>query len=153
MRYLNGDEVAALTEGVVDEATQQHDYETDLTVSRVYRLMGAGAVDFGGSEYKAAPRTEVDPLKRKKDDDYGWWDLEPGTYIVRFNEVVTLAANHIAYVQPHERLLDAGAHHPTFYFRAQRPYLETLLTVGSGGLSIKENARVSKLLVLDLTAG
>lgn len=151
MHYLNGEEVAGLTEGVIHTETQQHDYEVDLTASEVYRLTGAGSVDFGDSEYMAAPRATVKALKRKKDDEYGWWDLEPGTYIVRFNEVATLKANHIAYVQPHERLLDAGAHHPTFYFRDERPHLEVLLTVGSGGLSIKQNARISKLLVLDIT--
>lgn len=150
MRYLNGEDVADLMEGVIHAATQQHDYEVDLTASEVYQLTGAGSLDFGGSEYVAAPRAAIKALKRKKGDEYGWWDLEPGTYIVRFNETVALHSNHIAYIQPHERLLDAGAHHPTFYFRDERPNLEVLLTVGSGGLSIKENARLSKLLVLDI---
>lgn len=153
MRYLNGEEVSKMLDGIVHEETQRHDYETDLTAGAVYRITGPGAVDFGGSEHEPAPRAEVTPEKASPGDDYGWWALVPGTYVVRFNEVPMLSANHIAYVQPHERLLDAGAYHPTFYFRDRRPHVEALVTVGMGGLRMKQNARVSKLLVLDLVAG
>jgi hypothetical protein len=150
MRYLSGAEVAALLANLIHQGTQQHPHETDLTVGAIFRVTGGGALDFGGSEYAMAAREELTPEKASADEKYGWWNLGPGTYVVRYNETASLAETQVAFVQPHERLLLAGGSHPTFYFRGQRDQLETLLTVGEAGLRIKENARLSKLLVLQL---
>ena len=150
MRYLEGDAVASILKGMICAKRQQHHYETDLTANSIYRLTGPGAVDFGGSEELPAPSEKITPEKTSAEDSYGWWDLAPGTYILRYNEVAALAESQIGFVQPHERLVRAGATHPSFYFRAERESLETGLVVGSGGVRIKENARVSKLLVLEL---
>lgn len=150
MRYLTGSEVAATLANLIHPDTQQHDFETDLTVGAVFQLTTPGALDFGGSEYEQAGREALEPAKAQPDDKYGWWNLSQGTYLIRFNETATLAEAQVAFVQPHERLLLAGGQHPTFYFRGRREKLETLLTVGEAGLRIKENARLSKLLILDL---
>lgn len=150
MRYLTGGEVAAHLEGVLHSGTQQHDYETDLTAGTIFRVTGAGALDFGGSEYEEAPREQLQPQKADVGDDYGWWTLEPGAYIVRYNETIQPTSTQIAFIQPHERLLLAGGFHAAFHFRAARPHLETLVQVGTGGLRVKENARISKLLIVSL---
>ena len=151
MRYLDGDAVAAQLAGIVHKDTQQHDYEVDLTVAEIFLVTGPGALDFGGSELQAAPREAIQPEKADPGDKYGWWKLAPGSYIVRFNERITQGDDHIAFIQPHERLLLAGGQHPAFHFRGQRDQLETLLIVGEGGLNIKENARLSKLLIVRLS--
>ena len=151
MRYLSGDEVGSALANLIHQETQQHDYETDLTVGALFRLTGPGALDFGGSEYEAAAREALEPQKASPDDNYGWWTLEADSTIVRYNEAVSLAENQIAFVQPHERLLLAGGFHPPFHFRGRRDNLETLLTVGQAGLRIKENARVSKLLIVQVS--
>jgi len=150
MRYLTGATVKDRIDGIVHTATQQHDYETDLTVTAIYEIVGPGEIDFGGSEFKPAERTELAPVKRDHDDQYGWWELPPGTYVVRYNEVPDLRDDLLAFVQPHERLQQAGATHPTFWFRDTREHVETLLNVGDGGINIKQNARLSKLLILTL---
>lgn len=150
MRYLTGGEVAATLANLVHQETQQHDYEMDLTVGGIFQLTGPGALDFGGSEYEQVGREALEPVKASPSDKYGWWNLSQGTYLVRFNEKVKLAEAQVAFVQPHERLLLAGGQHPTFFLRGDREALETLLTVGEAGLRIKENARLSKLLVLAL---
>jgi dUTP pyrophosphatase len=152
MRYLDGDAAAAVLKGMISAKRQQHHYETDLTAGAIYRLTGPGAVDFGGSEEEPAPREMIQPKKKSPDDNYGWWELESGTYVLRFNEVAVLTESQIGFVQPHERLLRAGATHPSYYFREERELLETALTVGASGVRIKENARVSKLLILELEA-
>lgn len=150
MRYLTGAEVTARLSNLIHEETQQHDYETDLTIGAVFRLAGQGALDFGGSEYAPLEREPLAPQKAAASDKYGWWDLSERAYLVRYNEAVTLAEGQIAFVQPHERLLLAGGYHPPFHFRGPRQELETLLSVGQAGLRIKENARLSKLLILEL---
>ncbi len=148
MQYLEGDDVRRFLEGIISPKKQQHHYETDLTAGTVFEVTGGGAVDFGGSEERVAERREVQPEKKSSDDDYGWWELAEGSYIVQFNERPALHDNHIGFIQPHERLVRAGATHPSFYFREARDQLETLIVVGKGGIHIKENARISKCLIL-----
>lgn len=150
MKYLEGKRVAEILKGTVSEKHQQHHRETDLTVARIYRITGSGSVDFGGSEEEAAPREEVKAEPAAADDKHGWWSLAEGDYVIRFNEVAALSQSQIAFLQPHERLARAGGTHPSFYFREEREFLEVTLHVGSGGLRVKENARVSKLLILEL---
>ena len=150
MRYLDGDTVAAILRGAISIKHQQHRYETDLTANSIFRIIGPGAVDFGGSEEQPAPSEAIPPEKRSPEDKFGWWELAPGTYVLRFNEVAELTDSQVGFVQPHERLVRAGATHPSYYFREVREALETGLVVGGGGVRIKQNARVSKLLVLEL---
>jgi deoxycytidine triphosphate deaminase len=150
MEYLGGDAVANALEGLISRKRQQHHYETDLTAGRIFRVTKRGAVDFGGSEEEPAAREEVEPVKASPDDQYGWWELEGGMYVVSYNEVPSLADTQIAFIQPHERLLRAGGTHASYYFRETRDILEAILVVGNVGVRIKQNARVSKLLILQL---
>lgn len=150
MHYLEGEEIVAALHGIISEKHQRHRYETDLTVKAVFRLTGPGSVDFGGSEEVYAPVETLPPNKIDAADAYGWWNLAPGSYRIRFNEAVKLSETQLAFLQPHERLLQAGASHSAFYYSESRDTLETTLSVGSGGIRIKENARVSRLLIMEL---
>ena len=150
MKYLEGEHVAEVLKGLISEKHQRHHYETDLTVQGIFRLTGGGSVDFGGSEESVAPREEVPAVKQSPEDTYGWWELSEGSFVLRFNEVPALKGDQIAFIQPHERLVRAGALHASYYFREEREHLETTMFVGAGGVRIKENARVSKLLILQL---
>lgn len=150
MKILVGHQVGERLEHVVHLETQAHEYEVDLTAGDVYRLTGPGSLDFGGSEFEEAHRNHLQPKLANPDDEYGWWDLTEGAYIVRYNEAVDPGENAIAFVQPHERILMAGAHHPAFHFRGRRENLETLFIVGDGGCKLKENCRVSKLLIFEV---
>ncbi|PSQ80290.1 MAG: deoxycytidine triphosphate deaminase [Bacteroidetes bacterium QS_8_68_15] len=154
MPLLSADETRRRLDGVVHFDTQSEaaDDGLDLTADAVFAFTGPGQLDFGGDEEQAAERRRLDPEKRDPDDDYGWWDLEEGTYPVRFNESIELGAGEIALLGPHERLLRAGAHHPVCWLRAPRETseaLEAVLAVGSAGLHVKENARLSTLLLFD----
>ncbi len=116
-------------------------------MAEVHRLSGPGALDFGGSEFEEAPHEQVAPEKASPDDDYGWWNLGAGAYLLRYNETADLGDDHLAFVFPHERLLQAGASHAAFQISGGRDPLGALLTVGAQGVRIKENARVSRLLL------
>jgi len=149
MRYLPGDEVAALLENLIHQPRQAQAYACDLTVAGVSALTRSGALDFGGSEYTEAEHHLLEPVW-EDDPRYGWWTLSPGAYVIRFNEHMALASDQIAFIQPHQRLMQAGGYHPSFYFRGVRDSLEVILVVSAPDLRIKENARLSKLLVLQL---
>lgn len=150
MKFLTGQQVGERLENVIHFDTQAHDFEVDLTAGQVYRVTGAGSLDFGGSEFEEAPRQRLEPELADPDDKYGWWELPAGTYIVCYNETVDPGERGIAFVQPHERTLMAGAYHPAFHFRGRRETLETLFMVGAGGCRLKENGRISKMLIFDV---
>lgn len=147
MMYLSGDDTTEYVENIVHRETQEADYGFDLTVDQLFRITGGGALDFGGSEFEKAQRQRLDPALAQPEDNYGWWMLEEGEYIARFNESLRLQDEVIALIEPLERLLQAGVIHASRHFSESTDSLEVLLTVGSQGLRLKENCRISRLLV------
>ena len=130
--------------GAVHRETQEPDGEGeagfDLTVAEVYEVADAGRVDFGGGEIEDAELSRVSTEKRSPEDDYGWWNLDAGTYVVEYNESVE--ADRVVEVMPRSEVLRRGAYHPTVHVSELRPLP---LTVGGDGLCLKENARISVL--------
>lgn len=149
-RILDLDATRSHVEGIVHLDTQQAAAGLDLTVATVFRVTGPGSLDFGGSELQAAAREEIEPRLRSEEDDYGWWALDAGAYVIRYNESLELGDGQVGEILPLERLLFAGAYHPTFLVDGPRDPLETLLVVGSGGCHLKENCRVSRLIVVEV---
>ena len=146
MTLHDKEQVAEKLEGLLHLDTQGFSLGVDLTIAEVHRLTGGGKLDFGGSEFAASEPEKLTPEKADAEDDYGWWHLAAGAYLIRYNERVTLGENELALVLPHERLLQAGASHGAFSATGETG-LKTLLTVSEQGCSIKENARVSRLVI------
>ncbi|MEF8816172.1 MAG: deoxycytidine triphosphate deaminase [Salinibacter sp.] len=143
------DALAQQLDGLVHLDTQRAPTGVDLTVDTVFRTTGHGQLDFGGGEFQAAPRERIEPVLDDPEDDYGWWGLEKGAYMIRYNEALHLDGGEQAVVAPLERTLLAGAHHGAFVVEDGRDPLETLLVVSRMGCRLKENGRVSRLVVLD----
>ena len=146
------DALAQQLDGLVHLDTQRASNGLDLTVNTVFRTTGHGQLDFGGGEFQAAPRERLDPVRDDPDssqDDYGWWTLEKGAYVLQYNESLTLAQEQQAIVTPLERTLHAGAHHGTVVLDEGRDLIELLLVVSRMGCRLKENCRVSRLMVFD----
>lgn len=147
MTYLPGSEAADYVADLVHADTQIATAGIDCTVDRVFRIVGSGALDFGGGEFEAAERERIDPRLADESDTYGWWSLPEGTYRIRYNESLTLPRDADAVLEPLARLLRAGAHHPTVHPEGGDGPLTMTLSVGSAGCRIKENARLSRLRV------
>lgn len=127
-------------EGIVHEPTQvRDDGGIDLTVTEIYNVRKPGRVDFGGGELEAADLEPHPRVWRNRDDEYEWWHLQDGTYLVEYNESLSGSA----FLQPRGEILDRGGTHPTLRVAELR---RVPLTVGGAGLRIKENARISTLL-------
>jgi hypothetical protein len=126
---------------IVHEETQSTDEGFDLTVASVYVVKEAGRVDFGGGELEDAELAPVETKKRNEEDDYGWWNLDAGTYVVEHNE--SLNGEEPVTVRTRTALLESGAYHPTVTV-TELPLLP--LTVGGDGLRLKENARISTVV-------
>jgi len=147
MPVLDAEASSAHVASLIHLDTQRAEPGIDVTVEAVFRVTGPGRLDFGGSEYQPAGREEVPPQRAHPDDEYGWWKLERGTYVIRYNEALSLDEGQHARVFPHPRLLQAGATHAAFVVDATSGPMETLLTVGDAGCHLKENSRVSRLLI------
>jgi deoxycytidine triphosphate deaminase len=145
----SADALAQQLDGLVHLDTQRASNGLDLTVDTVFRTTGHGQLDFGGGEFQAAPRERIEPVLDDPEDDYGWWTLEKGAYVIQYNESPTLEGAQQAVVTPLERTLHAGAHHGSFVLDDGRDPLETLLVVSRMGCRLKENCRVSRLVVLE----
>jgi hypothetical protein len=146
---ISGGDLTRVVKGLVHDKRQVKEHSMDLTVREVYALDGSGYLDFGGSEYKEPIRRKVEPLRRKDGDEYCWWDLEAGTYLVTLNETVD-RVDGVGFISPHPRLLKAGCTHPTLFTLEWKKDYVLPLTIGENGLELKENAIISKLMVLKL---
>ncbi|WP_394742398.1 dCTP deaminase/dUTPase family protein [Natronococcus roseus] len=134
--------IADAVDNLVYEPVQVHDRGIDLTVSAIYEVAAPGSLDFGGDELADADLEPVETSRRDPDDEYGWWSLEGGRYVLQHNEFLTDLEEPLL-LQPNNELLARGGSHPTVQVSSHLPLLP--LSVPDGGIEIKENARVSTL--------
>lgn len=144
MEILSGKETADFLENIVYLDTQLAENGIDLTIDKIYKIEGRGEIDFGGDEREDATISKIEPSPRNPDDDYGWWELEPGTYMIEYNE--SLSEEKICIIQPLERLTRNSTTHPT---KLKTELNKIPLHVGGEGISIKENSRASRIMVLE----
>jgi hypothetical protein len=147
-QFMTGQEIIALTSDLISAKKQQGSFSVDLTVSEIRKIENGGAFDFGGSEFQEASTTLLKPEKKSAEEPYGWWKLGEGHYLIKFNETIQLKNQGLILIFPHKRLLAAGGSHPCVAIEDPHEEIQVLLIVAIHGLSIKENARVSKALVL-----
>lgn len=136
------DEIETVLDGIVHGETQRGHDEYDLTAAEILRLREPGGIDFGGGEVRVPETESLDAQKRNEGDDYGWWTLEPGTYLLAYNETLDLQHDRVL-LQPRPALAEMGVSHPTLVVRSLP---RVPLTVPPSGARIKQNARVSTLI-------
>ncbi len=147
MQLMSGNDIKTHIKNLIHEETQTGDFCVDLTIKHINHLTGKGAVDFGGSEHIIRPRKELPPLKKEAEDEYGWWHLTGGTYLIQFNESLDLG-DLVGTIAPHSRLMNSGAFHVPRIVTGSMNVVEIHLIVGTQGIDIKENARVSSLYIM-----
>ncbi|MFB6298814.1 MAG: dCTP deaminase [Halobacteriales archaeon] len=135
------DDLRDALDGIVHAETQESAIGIDLTVAEIYDIDGPGRIDFGGGELEPADISPHDRTWRNPDDDYQWWHLDAGQYLIEYNERFT--DDIIGVLEPRPAMLERGVSHPTVHVQAL-PRIP--LAVGDGGVRIKENARVSRLV-------
>jgi len=139
------EDVAEAVDGLLHPETQVHDGGVDLTVAAVHEVAAPGRVDFGGDELEEAEFEPCELTHRNPDDEYRWWHLDAGQYVVQYNEFY--AGEEPSHLQARNKVLARGASHPSLQVRDHLPLVP--LSVGGAGIRIKENARISTLRPLD----
>lgn len=144
MKILNGEESAEFLENITYLEKQATEKGIDLTVSNIYEFENRGEIDFGGGERNDAKIEKIEPELRDPEDEYGWWELDPGTYLLEHNE--RLIQKKICFLQPLPRINKNSATIPSGFVSE----LDLVpIHVGSKGIAIKENSRVTKLLIIE----
>ncbi len=146
----------AIEDGLVQEyvhlETQLQPNGFDMTAGEIHRYKGKGKLDFSNSEREIPETEKVEPVKKNEDDDYGWWDLEPGVYKVVMNEKVDIPNHITALAFPRSSLLRMGCTIENAVWDSG--YTGTgsfMLEVhNSEGVEIKENARVNQLVFFEM---
>ena len=139
-------DLTAFVDDLVYEPTQTDSPDLDLTVDSISRITEPGRVDFGGDELEAAQTEPVETEKRDQGDDYGWWDLSEGVYLVTYNETLKALEDVRFVLQTRRAVRTRGAFHSTVHLTGDQSLGPVPVTVGKGGIRIKENARLSTLL-------
>lgn len=124
----------------------------DLTVEAIFEFSSWGALDFSNSQRVVPQGRSILPKKAKPEDKFGWWELKPGGYKVRTNEVINLPLNLIALAYPRTSLLRMGAFVQNGVwdagFKGKGEFI--LVVENSYGVRIKENARIVQLVFLKI---
>jgi len=75
----------------------------DLSVGEVYALEGTAVLGDDGYE-----KTERERVERVERDDGNYYELERGSYVVVYDEVVRIPEDHVGLVFPRSRLMRCG---------------------------------------------
>lgn len=144
MQLLPSEELIEHIQNIVHKDTQLHKTRIDLTVDEIYQVQQPGSLDFGGSEYEPATADILNPHKRNKNDDYGWWELKAGCYKAKFNEDIALDEQILALMNPHTHAREAGIIADTQIIESSGQ-LTMMFDVPEVGCNIKENARFAAI--------
>ncbi len=136
-----------LVGGCVDLERQLQPNGIDLTLESVWGFAGQGQVGVGDDERMVPERAELRPGQ----DAY--YELTPGSYVVKLNETVDLPRDLMALGRPRSTLLRCGvAIHTAVWDAGYRGRSEALLVVYNPvGFRVRQSARILQLVFLRLS--
>jgi len=146
MTILTGGEARGLVEAMIDPEMQTQMCAVELTLKKIEAFKTAGALALDNKE-RILPETEEIFF-----DGSDWADLQPGAYLVTFNEIVNIPRDVAALARPRSTLLRCGASLETaLWDPGYRGRSQSLLVVhNQSGLRLKRNARLMQLVFMRL---
>ena len=136
-----------LIEGYIslDEQLQTNGF--DLTLREVSRMTSGGGMG-AGLDQRELSATEVIGF-----DSCGWLELDPGPYLITFNEAVNLPLDVMALGRPRSSLLRSGVSiHTAVWDAGYRGRSQALLAVQNHlGYRLQRDARVVQLVFFRLS--
>ena len=135
-----------LLEDILSLEAQLQPNGFDMTIRDVSQLINPGAV---GTEDFSRVLSETTVMEF---GPCGWLSLNPGPYLVTFNEVVNLPLNVMALGRPRSSLLRSGvAIHTAVWDAGYRGRSQALLVVyHSDGYRVQRDARLMQLVFFQL---
>ncbi len=135
-----------LLEGFLSLDAQLQPNGFDMTLREVAQLAHPGAI---GVEDSSRVLSETESMQFEPD---GWLKLDPGPYLVTFNEVVNLPLDIIALGRPRSSLLRSGVSvHTAVWDAGYHGRSQALLVVyHPDGYQVQRDARVMQLVFFHL---
>jgi len=149
MSVLLGEDVARnnIVTNMIDPAKQIQPVGIDLTVSKIESYRSRGTIDFDNSN------RELPRLNEPGQIDNQFWILNPGAYLITFNEVISVPATTMGIARPRSSLIRMGATvetsvwDPGYTGRSQ----SMLVVHNPNGIKIYQNARLVQIVFMTLT--
>ena len=134
-----------LVSNLRDPEVQLSPNGVELTLHKIFTYKEAGRVDFSNAD-RYIPELEEYPL------DNGQYNLQSGTYLVTYNELIHLPTNLMAFGRPRSSLLRSGATIESAIWDAgYQGRSRGMLTVyNPHGFQVKPNARLLHLVFVQL---
>lgn len=118
----------------------------DLTLDAIFEPLEPGRITRNGTEIGKRRRLHGEELDRKAPETYY---LEPGGYVVRYDEIVRIPDGHVGFIYPRSSLLRNGCMLDTAVWDAgYEGRGEGLLQVGHE-IEIEQGARIGQFVVAD----
>ncbi len=131
-----------LVSGYIDLERQIQPHGFDFTVEKVFEISSRGEIDFSNERRRI-------PGAREVDSEQGKFELEEGGYKIRTNERVSIPSGIAGFAQSRSSLLRSGCSvSHGFWDSGFEGKSEFLLKVGSNGLLLYEDARISQIVFL-----
>lgn len=141
-----------LIKNYIDIDTQLTPNGFDLTAKEILKFTTSGKIDFSNSEREISDTVNIKTKKLNQNDKYGWWDLSPGVYKIKTNEIVDIPKNLAGFAFPRSSLLRMGVHIQNGVwdggFKGQSEFL--LKVENTNGTMIKENARLNHIVFMKM---
>jgi dUTP pyrophosphatase len=136
-----------LLSGYRDLEAQLQPNGVDLTLESVARHSGRGTI---GASNASRVLPELIPLAFDED---GWLDLEPGTYHITYNEIVSLPLGLMALGRPRSSLARSGVTIHTAVWDAGYSGRSTsmLQVINPAGFRVSRHARVLQLVFFSMS--
>jgi dUTP pyrophosphatase len=134
-----------LITNMIDQNVQVSPNGVELTLQKLYLFKEAGTIDFSNQE-RHIPDYEEIPLEK------GQYALQPGTYLVTYNEIVRIPTNIIAIGRPRSSLLRSGVSIESAVWDAgyEGRSRGLLAVYNPNGFVVKPNARLLHLVFFQL---
>jgi dUTP pyrophosphatase len=137
---------AGLFRDYIDVDTQVTPNGFDMTLASIEELTSPGRIDYSNEE------RVLSDTKQVQFDEQGWAFLQPGTYRIVYNEIVSIPLNAIAIARTRSSLLRCGVSIETGVWDAGYcGRSSSMLNVANPhGMYLKKDARVLQLVFFDL---
>ncbi|NHJ48863.1 MAG: deoxyuridine 5'-triphosphate nucleotidohydrolase [Asgard group archaeon] len=133
---------STIIDDAIDLKKQVQVNGVDLSVRDIMAFKGEGVIDFDNSK-RVLPEYESIELV---DDEY--WMLEAGSYVVKYNEIVSVPMNAVGILQPRSTLLRIGGTIVGAYWDSGYSGRGQGLLIAGRPIKVYKNARVAQLVFI-----
>lgn len=129
----------------IDSNTQSQIAGFDLSIKELIELQDGGIVDFDNTKRSIPEHMIITPVDGK-------WEIKPGGYLVKYNEVVEVPLNAIGMVLPRSSLMRCGATVCSAVWDPGYKGRGVGLFLAYANITLHQNARIAQIVFFETKA-